>query len=228
MPPQTSQQQCAEPVSADAISIGAAELGLRLSSAQSDALVRYATLLLRWSAVHNLTSIQAPSDVLSHHLLDSLAIVPEVRRVVEDGASRILDVGAGGGLPGVVLAISAPHLHVTLVDKVQKKVAFLTQVKVELALSNVDCVHARVETFQTESPFQLIVARAFASLSEFVSLTRHLLAPDGWWFAMKGALPSDELNELKRSLPDIHARTMRLHVPRLNAERHLVLMRLAS
>ena len=227
MPPQLSQQRCAEPVSADAIASGAAELGLRLSSAQSDALARYATLLLRWSAVHNLTAIQTPSDVLSHHLLDSLAIVPEVRRAVDDVASRILDVGAGGGLPGVVLAIVAPHLHVTLLDKVQKKVAFLTQVKVELALRNVDCVHARVEAFQTESPFELIVARAFASLSEFVSLTRHLLAPDGWWFAMKGALPSDELNELKRSLPEIHARTMRLHVPPLNAERHLVLMQIA-
>ena len=224
---QLSQQRSAEPVSADAITSGAAELGLRLSGSQSDALARYATLLLRWSVVHNLTAIQEPSDVLSHHLLDSLAIVPEVRHVVGDGATRILDVGAGGGLPGVALAIAAPHAQVTLVDKVQKKIAFLTQVKVELALNNVDCVHARVETFQTESPFRLIVARAFASLSEFVSSTRHLLAPDGWWFAMKGALPSDELNELERSLPYVYARTVRLHVPRLNAERHLVLMQIA-
>ena len=111
-------------------------------------------------------------------------------------SSRILDVGAGGGLPGLALAIAAPNLRVTLVDKVQKKIAFLTQVKIELGLGNVDCVHSRVEEPRTASPFELIVARAFASLAEFVGLTRHLLAADGWWFAMKGALPNDELNEL--------------------------------
>jgi 16S rRNA (guanine527-N7)-methyltransferase len=222
--PHLSPQRSAEPVTADAIASGAAELGLQLSGVQSDALARYAALLLRWNAVHNLTAIQTAADVLSHHLLDSLAIVPEVQRVAGDGAIRLLDVGSGGGLPGVALAIAAPNLQVTLVDKVQKKIAFLTQVKVELGLHNVDCVHSRVETLKTESRFDLIVARAFASLIEFITLTRHLLAPDGWWFAMKGALPSDELNELKRVLPDVRARTVRLDVPRLNAERHLVLM----
>ena len=227
MQPHLSPQRSAEPVSADAITSGAAELGLQLSSSQSDALARYAALLLRWNAVHNLTAIQAPADVLSHHLLDSLAIVPEVQRVAGDAATRVLDVGSGGGLPGVALAIAAPNLQVTLVDKVQKKVAFLTQVMVELGLYNVDCVHSRVETLKAESPFELIVARAFASLTEFIGLTRHLLAPGGWWFAMKGALPSDELNELKRVLPDVRARTVRLDVPRLNAERHLVLMQVA-
>jgi 16S rRNA (guanine527-N7)-methyltransferase len=225
--PHLSPQRSAEPVSADAITSGAAELGLQLSSSQSDALARYAALLLRWNAVHNLTAIQAPADVLSHHLLDSLAIVPEVQRVAGDAATRVLDVGSGGGLPGVALAIAAPNLQVTLVDKVQKKIAFLTQVTVELGLYNVDCVHSRVETLKTESRFELIVARAFASLTEFIGLTRHLLAPGGWWFAMKGALPSDELNELKRVLPDVRARTVRLDVPRLNAERHLVLMQVA-
>ena len=227
MQPHLSPQRSAEPVTADAITSGAAGLGLQLSSSQSDALARYAALLLRWNAVHNLTAIQAPADVLSHHLLDSLAIVPEVQRVAGDAATRVLDVGSGGGLPGVALAIAAPNLQVTLVDKVQKKIAFLTQVTVELGLNNVDCVHSRVETLKTESRFELIVARAFASLTEFIGLTRHLLAPGGWWFAMKGALPSDELNELKRVLPDVRARTVRLDVPRLNAERHLVLMQVA-
>ncbi len=227
MQPHLSPQRSAEPVTADAITSGAAGLGLQLSSSQSDALARYAALLLRWNAVHNLTAIQAPADVLSHHLLDSLAIVPEVQRVAGDAATRLLDVGSGGGLPGVALAIAAPNLQVTLVDKVQKKIAFLTQVTVELGLYNVDCVHSRVETLKTESRFELIVARAFASLTEFIGLTRHLLAPGGWWFAMKGALPSDELNELKRVLPDVRARTVRLDVPRLNAERHLVLMQVA-
>jgi 16S rRNA (guanine527-N7)-methyltransferase len=226
--PHLSSQRSAEPVTADAISRGAAELGLQLSGSQSDSLARYAALLLRWNVVHNLTAIQTPAEVLSHHLLDSLAIVPEVQRVAGDGRSRLLDVGSGGGLPGVALAIVAPNLRVTLVDKVQKKIAFLTQVKVELGLDNVDCVHSRVETLRTESGFEVIVARAFASLTEFISLTRPLLAPGGWWFAMKGALPSDELNELKRSLPDVRARTVRLDVPRLNAERHLVLMQVAA
>lgn len=227
LPQHLSHRHSAESVTADAISQGAAQLGLHLSHSQSDGLARYAALLLRWNAVHNLTTIETSVDVLSHHLLDSLAIVPEVQRVLGPRVSRILDVGAGGGLPGLALAIAAPSLRVTLVDKVQKKIAFLTQVKIELGLGNVDCVHSRVEELKTASPFELIVARAFASLAEFVGLTRHLLAADGWWFAMKGALPNDELNELARSQPDIRARTVRLQVPHLNAERHLILMQVA-
>ena len=207
---------------------GAAELGLLLSRSQADALARYAALLLRWNAVHNLTAIETPAHVLTHHLLDSLAIVPEVQRIAGNGLLRVLDVGAGGGLPGVALAIAAPNLHVTLVDKVQKKIAFLTQAKLELGLGNVDCVHSRVETMQAESPFELIVARAFASLTQFIGLTRHLLGRQGWWFAMKGALPGDEIAELTRSTPDVRVvRTVRLQVPQLNAERHLVLMQFA-
>jgi 16S rRNA (guanine527-N7)-methyltransferase len=178
--------------------------------------------------VHNLTAIESPAHVLTHHLLDSLAIVPEIQRIGGERLVTVLDVGAGGGLPGIPLAIAAPYLHVTLIDKVQKKIAFLTQARLELALDNVTCVHARVETLHTESPFELIVARAFASLAEFVGLTRHLLAPEGWWCAMKGALPAAELDELKRSMPDVRvARTVRLQVPHLNAERHLVLMQVA-
>ena len=115
---------------------------MRLSESQSDALARYAALLLRWNAVHNLTAIETPAQVLSHHLLDSLAIVPEIQRVAGDRSMRVLDVGAGGGLPGIPLAIAVPILHVTLIDKVQKKVAFLTQAKLELALGQCD-VRAR-------------------------------------------------------------------------------------
>jgi 16S rRNA (guanine527-N7)-methyltransferase len=216
------------PLSADAIASAASELGLRLSEPQSDALARYAALLMRWNAVHNLTAIESPKHVLTHHLLDSLAIVPEIQRIGGECLANALDVGAGGGLPGIPLAIAMPTLHVTLIDKVQKKIAFLTQAKLELALDNVTCVHARVETLQTESPFELIVARAFASLAEFVGLTRHLLAPSGWWCAMKGTLPAAELDELKRSMPDVRvARTVRLQVPHLDAERHLVLMQVA-
>jgi 16S rRNA (guanine527-N7)-methyltransferase len=222
------QKEPGAPLSANAIASAAAELGLRLSEAQSDALARYTALLMRWNAVHNLTAIESPAHVLTHHLLDSLAIVPEIQIISGERLVNVLDVGAGGGLPGIPLAIAAPYLHVTLIDKVQKKIAFLTQAKLELALDNVTCVHARVETLQAEAPFELIVARAFASLAQFVGSTRHLLARNGWWCAMKGTLPAAELDELKRLMPDVRvARTVRLHVPHLNAERHLVLMQAA-
>ncbi len=202
---------------------------MALSESQSDALSRYAALLLRWNAVHNLTAIESPAEVLTHHLLDSLAIVPEIQRISGTRSIQALDVGAGGGLPGIPLAIAAPNVHVTLVDKVRKKVAFLTQAKLELALSNVTCLHARVEALPPEPRFELIVARAFASLAELVRVTRHLLAPNGVWCAMKGALPLAELDELKRAMPDVCvARTIRLQVPHLDAQRHLVLMQIAG
>ena len=216
-------------INASAVASAAAELGLRLSKSQSDGLARYAALLLRWNTVHNLTAIATPAQVLSHHLLDSLAIVPEIQHVAGDGSLRVLDVGAGGGLPGIPLAIAMPKLHVTLIDKVQKKVAFLTQAKLELALDNLTCVHARVETWQAHPPFEVIVARAFSSLRELVGLTRHLLAPNGSWCAMKGALPRNEIEELKRCIPHVRVGpTVKLQVPHMNAERHLIWMQLTT
>ncbi len=200
-----------------------------MSESQLSLLVRYADLLLRWNSVHNLTAIELPAQVLTHHLLDSLAIVPQIQRIRGEGPLRMLDVGAGGGLPGIPLAIAAADLHITLIDKVQKKVAFLTQAKVELALNNVECIHARVETLPPEPPFDMIIARAFASLAEFVRLTRHLLAARGWWCAMKGALPTAELDALESSAPDVRViDAIRLHVPDLKAERHLILMQFAN
>ena len=229
MQPHRLQENSAAPIDADAITSAAAELGLQLSESQSDALARYAELLLRWNTVHNLTAIETPAHVLSHHLLDSLAVVPQIQDVAGHRSMRVLDVGAGGGLPGIPLAIAMPDLHVTLIDRVQKKVAFLTQAKLELALDNVTCLHARVETLRTQTPFDLIVARAFSSLAELVGLTRNLLAPNGWWCAMKGALPSDELDQLKRSMPGVRVmRTVKLQVPHLSAERHLIWMQLAT
>lgn len=214
---------------AGAIASAATDLGLQLSESQCDSLARYADLLLRWNTVHNLTAIESPHQVLTHHLLDSLAIVPEIQRISGERPIRVLDVGAGGGLPGIPLAIAAPNLHVTLIDRVQKKVAFLTQAKLELALNNVECVHARVETLQPDPQFEVIVARAFASLSDLVRLTRHLLARHGWWCAMKGALPPTELDALKFSAPDVRvAAEIRLRVPHLDAERHLILMQVAD
>jgi 16S rRNA (guanine527-N7)-methyltransferase len=204
--------------------VGAAELGLDLDARQGEQLARYAALLQRWNAVHNLTAIDTPADVLSHHLLDSLAIVPVLAPLTAGRAVRVLDVGAGGGLPGIPLAIAYPRVHVTLVDKVQKKVAFLTQAKLELGLTNIECVHARVETMRAEQ-FDLVVSRAFASLAEFVQLTRHLLAPGGWWCAMKGTLPQAELAALADAMPGVRVvGTAKLAVPRLDAERHLILL----
>ena len=212
------------PLSAEEIRAASLELGLQLSSAQAEALARYAALLLRWNAVHNLTAIRSPAEVLTHHLLDSLSIVPEIQRIC-GGAAQVLDVGAGGGLPGIPLAVVLPHLRITLLDKVQKKVAFLSQAKLELALANVECLHGRVEALAAAPRFDLIVSRAFASLPELVRLTRHVLANGGWWCAMKGVRPTAELDALKTQAPDVRvADEIRLRVPHLDAERHLILL----
>ncbi len=176
------------PLAPAAVLAGAAGLGVDLSGSQADQLVRFAALLVRWNAVHNLTAISSPASILSHHLLDSLAILPSMSSIFGEKQCRVLDVGSGGGLPGIPLAIARPHWQVTVVDKVEKKVAFLTQAKVELGLSNLDCLHARVEDVKAP-PFDLIVSRAFSSLEDFVRVSAHLLAPGGWWAAMKGAYP---------------------------------------
>lgn len=203
---------------------GVAELGVALDSQQLDRLARYAELLQRWNRVHNLTAVE-PGQTLTLHLLDSLAIVPVIAtRMKGRAAPRTLDVGAGAGLPGIPLAIARPELRVTLLDKVQKKVAFLQQAQVELNLQNVEAVHARAEDYRVV-PFDLIVARAFAALSELVRLTRHLLASDGCWCAMKGTLPQAEIDELGRVRPRVRvAQVVKLRVPRLDAERHLILI----
>jgi 16S rRNA (guanine527-N7)-methyltransferase len=203
---------------------GAAALGVELSGAQADQLVRFAALLVRWNAVHNLTAISSPASILSHHLLDSLAILPLMSSIFGEKQCRMLDVGSGGGLPGIPLAIVRPHWQVTVVDKVQKKAAFLTQAKLELGLSNLVCLHARVEDVDAP-PFDLIVSRAFSSLKDFVRVSGHLLGPGGWWAAMKGVYPNAELAELERAMPDVRVvDVVKLDVPRLDAERHLILL----
>jgi 16S rRNA (guanine527-N7)-methyltransferase len=209
--------------SADVIA-GADELGLAVSPEAADKLARFAGLLMRWNAVHNLTSIASPAAILSHHLMDSLSIVPSLDAIFGENALRVLDVGAGGGLPGIPLAIVRPPYAVTLIDKVQKKAAFMTQAKVELGLANVECVHGRVEDLAA-GPFDLVVSRAFATLDMFVGLTRHVLVPRGWWAAMKGTLPVAEIDALRRSFPEVRVvDAVKLDVPRLGAERHLILL----
>lgn len=203
------------------LSAGSRELGLALQRKQLEQLIAYAELLARWSAVHNLTAISRGEDVLTHHLLDALSLVPAYLRISGDGAATTLDVGSGGGLPGIVLAIAVPQAQVTLIDSVKKKCAFLTQTRLELGLANVEVVHGRVEALRAR-PFDVIISRALATLAQFVAWTRHLLAPDGVWLAMKGRLPEDEIAALSE---DVRAVVVPVSVPGLNEQRHLVEMR---
>ncbi len=200
---------------------GANALGVALTDAQREQLLDYVALLAKWNAVYNLTAIRDPRQMLIQHILDSLAIVPHLRG---RGPSRVLDVGSGGGLPGIVLAIVLPDWQITLNDIVHKKSAFQTQTKAELKLANLSVVTGRVETLQpgVEVPekFDVIVSRAFADLADFVTLARHLVAPGGAIWAMKGVHPDDEIARLPAGT---HMKqTIRLAVPMLDAERHLI------
>ena len=210
---------------------GAAALGCPLDDAQADRLLGYLDLLARWNKVYNLTALRDPAQMLTHHLLDSLAVIAPMRRhLVEvgsrvrgnDGGSTVLDVGSGGGLPGVVIAATQPNITVTCVDTVQKKVTFVRQVAAELRLPNLQARHTRVEAI-TDTQWPLITARAFASLPDIVTLTRPLLAPGGVWMAMKGQHPAEEITALPADIEVFHIEP--LQVPGLNAERCIVWMR---
>lgn len=202
----------------------AGELDLALSSHQLDALLRYLDLLVRWNATYNLTAVRKPSDMLNQHLADCLAIVAPLRRVLgEPLNARILDVGSGAGLPGVVLAIVAPQASLLCVDKVGKKAAFIRHVGAELALGNLQAQHIRVEALDAGA-FDAIVSRAFASLANFVALTAPHLRSNGVWLAMKGKRPDTELLALPAETPVFHVEP--LQVPGLgDAQRCLVWMR---
>ena len=203
---------------------GVRELGLDLSDAQLGKLLDYVALLSKWNAVYNLTAIRDPRQMLIQHILDSLSIVPHL---ATRGASSVLDVGSGGGLPGIVLAIVLPDWTVTVNDIVHKKTAFQAQAKAELGLANLSVVTGRVETLQpgAEVPakFDVIVSRAFAELSDFVTLARHLVAEQGAIWAMKGVRPDGEIERLPAGA---HVeQIIRLNVPFLDAERHLIKVR---
>jgi 16S rRNA (guanine527-N7)-methyltransferase len=197
---------------------GITQLALDLSEQQVEQLLDYLALLFKWNAVYNLTSVRDPMQMVTQHLLDSLAVVPAF-----SDAHNVLDVGAGGGLPGIVLAIARPRMNVTLIDTVHKKTAFLTQVKAELGLSNVTVVTMRVEQLQVKQLFDVITSRAFADLSDFVNWSGHLLAEGGQFIALKGVAPADEQERLPApwKVSDLKA----LQVPGLQAERHLVFIR---
>jgi 16S rRNA (guanine527-N7)-methyltransferase len=198
-----------------ALADGAQTLGLDLSDAQLAQLMDYLALLSKWNAVYNLTAVRDPAQMVTQHLLDSLSVVPAFA-----DAKNVLDVGAGGGLPGMVLAIARPDMRVSLIDTVHKKTAFLTQAKAELGLSNVTVHTARVEQLQVAQKFDVITSRAFAELSDFVTWSAHLLAEGGRFIAMKGVMPQDEIAKLPAGWRVTEVRP--LVVPGLNAERHLI------
>ncbi len=192
-----------------------ASMGLTPGPRQGAALLDYLGLLAKWNRTYNLTAIHEPERMLTHHLLDSLAIAPYI------GPGPLLDVGSGAGLPGIPLAILRPDLKVSLLDASQKKCGFMQQAVIELQLANVAVVHGRVEAYRPVAGFAQVVSRAFSDLSEFVRLTRHLLAEGGEWLAMKGLYPNEEIAQLKGALV---TRDIPLHVPGLEADRHLIIM----
>jgi len=208
----------------DTLQAAANELGLALSDTQLDQLLAYLALLQKWNKVYNLTAVRDPALMLSHHLIDSLSAIPPLQR--HGAPARLMDVGAGGGLPGVVIAICCPGTDVSCVDAVAKKATFIQQVAAELKLPNLHGVHSRVEQWQTE-PFGVITSRAFASLLDFTTLTRQHLASrqgrDAVWMAMKGQHPADEIAALPADLEVFHVE--QLAVPGLDAQRCLVWMR---
>ncbi|MCE9660041.1 MAG: 16S rRNA (guanine(527)-N(7))-methyltransferase RsmG [Burkholderiales bacterium] len=211
----------ARPTLGDQLGSAAEALGLHLSEAQTGRLLDFVALLARWNRTYNLTAVRDPAAMLTQHVVDCLAAVPALRRRLP-GPQRVLDVGSGGGLPGVVWAIVAPELDVTCVDSVGKKAAFIQQVASTLQLLNLHSEHERVEQLQVP-PFDVVTSRAFASLSDFVTLTGGLLKDHGVWLAMKGKLPLDEISSLPAGVQAFHLE--RLEVPGLDAERCLIWMR---
>ena len=193
---------------------GIDELDLPLWAAQREQLMDYLALMAKWNGVYNLTSLRDPMQMVTHHLLDSLAAVAAF-----EGVKSVLDVGAGGGLPGLVLAIARPDMQVSLIDTVHKKTAFLTQVKAELGLANVTVYTMKVQDLKA-GPFEVITSRAFADLSDFVNWSGHLLAEGGRFIALKGTAPAEEQQRLPQEWKVQEVRSLR--VPKLEAERHLV------
>ncbi len=197
------------------LAFGLSALGLDLPETARQQLLAFRDLLLKWNKTYNLTALRDPEQAIAHHLLDSLSILPHI------GGGPLLDVGSGGGLPGIPLAIARPELSVSLVDTVQKKASFLQQAAIELGLKNVAVHHARVEALSGQ--YAQISSRAFAELKPFIELTRHLLAPGGRWLAMKGVRPDAEIAALPAGI-GVEA-LIPLDVPGLNAERHLIILK---
>jgi 16S rRNA (guanine527-N7)-methyltransferase len=199
---------------------GVAGMGLVLPAAAMDQLVSYLELLAKWNRVYNLTAIRDETKLVSHHVLDSLAVVGHL----PDG--NIVDVGSGAGLPGIPIAISCPGRAVTLLDSNHKKSAFLKQAVAELGLSTTQVVTDRAETYRPAELFKTVISRAFSDLADFVKLAGHLCAADGVMVAMKGLHPDDEMARVPASWQV--SKTVRLEIPQLDASRHLVFLRPSS
>lgn len=207
---------------------GLATLQLTLTDAQIQQLLDFQALIGKWTQVYNLTAVRDPAEMMTHHLLDSLAVVAPLQRHLEQAGlarSRLLDVGSGAGLPGVVIAICCPGVAVTCVDTVNKKATFIKQAALSLKLPNLTGLHARVESLNpgTTQPFDIVCSRAFASLVDFTQWSANALAPQGVWMAMKGKQPVDELAILPSTVEVFHVEQLR--VPGLDAERCLLWLR---
>ncbi len=207
---------------AELLAKGVAEMGLDVPVAIQEKLLAYLALLQKWNKVYNLTAVRDTMEMVTLHLLDSLSVLPHIN------SNNLLDVGSGGGLPGIVLAICKPELRVTTIDTVQKKAIFMRQVKGELCLDNLTVVHARVESYQPAEKFEAIISRAFSDIALFIKLTQHLLLNKGKWLAMKGQSPHEELQGLLENLPENLViklnKTIPLKVAGLDAERHLLIL----
>ncbi len=206
-------------------------LDVQLEGDMSELLLQYVDLLLRWNAVFNLTAVRDPERMLTHHLVDCMAVAPALRRCLEsirtmatDVQHRLVDVGSGGGLPGVVLAILDRRLEVVCVDSVAKKVGFIRQAAGELRLANLTAHHGRAQDFKPSRGFDVVTSRAFASLADFVEATRGLRSDAGVWMAMKGAQPDDEIAALPADVEVFHVEPLR--VPGFEVRRCIVWMRL--
>lgn len=197
---------------AELLSRSIAESRMDIGLPAQQKMLEYLVLMHKWNKVYNLTAVRNPIEMVTLHLLDSLSVLPYIK------ANNLLDVGAGAGLPGIVLAICLPDLQVTTIDAVQKKVIFMRQVKGELGLHNLSVEHNRVENFKVDEKFNLIISRAFADINQFMRLTRHLLSENGLWLAMKGVIPHDELANIDNEI-------VPLKVPGLDAERHLIMIK---
>lgn len=204
-----------------ALGRGAEALGVVLSEEQHAQLLQYLALLGKWNKVYNLTAVRDPAEMLTHHVLDSLAVIAPLRQRMGDRPLRLLDVGSGGGLPGVVIAICCPQVQVACVDAVAKKAAFVQQVAVSLGLANLRGLHARVEAVVER--FDVVTSRAFASLVDFTQWSAATLAEGGVWMAMKGRQPEGELAALPPDVEVFHVE--QLDVPGLGAERCLIWLR---
>ena len=201
---------------------GLREMGVTIAPEQQQKLIDYVALIYKWNQVHNLTAVREPLDMMTLHILDSLSVLPYI------DCKRLLDVGAGAGLPSIVLAICLPDLQVTAIDAVQKKVSFMRQAKAQLGLANFNVIHGRIEEQEVPSKdmaekFDVIISRAFSEIGLFVKLTKHLLAADGKWLAMKGMIPQHEFDKSGLQPSEIKV----LKVAGLDAERHLIVLKQA-